>query len=86
MANIQQQFESKKRRTDYEGGASSSSSSGDSINSRILKLEEDVIEILAKINEMQQQTKKKPPRKNSLQDVDAKLSTILGVLARLVAV
>ena len=49
---------------------------------RLLKLEDEIINIRAQPESLLE--KRKPPRKNTLSDLDAKLSTILGILAKVV--
>ena len=66
--------QSKKRRI------SEGISSIDSINERILKMEEDIFDIRAKLDSLLI----KKPRKNVLQEVDEKLNTVLDILAKVV--
>ena len=57
--------------------------SKESINERLLKLEEEIINIHTQLEGLTKE-KRKPPRKNTLSDLDAKLSTILDILAKVV--
>ena len=70
MEAVVDQKASKKRRTMEEGN---------SINERLLKLEEAIISIQAKI------AKTPATRKNTLSDLDAKLNTVLDILSKVVA-
>ena len=55
--------------------------SSNSTNARLLKLEEEIINIHTRIDEL---TKKKPKRKtNTISDLDTKLCTILDILVKL---
>ena len=53
-----------------------------STDERLLKLEEQIINIHTQLQGLKE--KRKPPRKNTLSDLDAKLSTILDILAKVV--
>ena len=57
--------------------------SKESINERLLKLEEEIINIHTQLEDLTKE-KRKPPRKNTLSDLDVKLSTILDILAKVV--
>ena len=53
-----------------------------SADERLLKLEEEIINIRVQLEGLLE--KMKPPRKNKLSDLDTKLSTILDILAKVV--
>ena len=67
---------SKKRKTKLPV----SSTTKESINGQLLKLEEEVINIHAKLEGLSTK-EEKPPRKNTLSELNVKLSTILDILA-----
>ena len=77
--NVMASTEPTRKRIRFDDELSGSSST--TINERLLKLEEEVVNLHARLD---QNEKKRPPRKGTLADLDAKLNTVLDILAKVV--